>query len=214
MLQWPLYLLAANDGFGAVVFFLIWAIIIVVSQFQKWQEYKRKHQQNAPPPPSPVRLPSQQRFPMSQQPSAQQRPNLPKQAQRYPTTQTAPMQRSGPTKRPVLQRPGIQQRLRPIPPKPLRVPLPSPIAEATSTVAPPTIKSAGPEARMPRESATESTQTTRLAITASELSRAMRPNLLRRSFILTELIAPPMGLRDLQSAEGEIAHERTSKRPS
>ncbi len=195
-----LHFLAKNEGYGALIFFIIWALVAIVSQIQKWQEAKRKQQQSSPPPPPRPALPRPVPLPGTRQMS--RKPQRPQQPVRTMPKLLAKVLPKAPP---------------PLPPKTPREARPVVTVEVPRDAYEATARTAELSARMTQTVGTEqATAATRAfqerpAITAQELSKAMRPQMLRRSFILTELLAPPVGLRDLQSAQERGLHERAQR---
>jgi hypothetical protein len=189
-------LAAGDDGVGKVLFGLIflvlWGVSAIMTQVSKQKEKQRRdrlrmeleRQASAPPILPPLPAPRRQ-SPIIVPPIPAPRPGSPTLRQpKVPHAVTAqrPQPQASP-KRKIFPKLKIPRRPPPQPAQPARRMPVEPLRPSTIVAAPVAVSALTPSPRP-------------TSATASTLRAWLRPNTLRQQFILTEVLQPPVGLRE------------------
>jgi hypothetical protein len=176
--------------FTVVVIAIVWGIGAIASAVKKANEEAARRRASQPTIPRPVSSQRQTPTPIGRRPVVAQgsrrapippRPAIAQQAQLW-------AQMTGRSTPPALP----QRRVIPSPP-PLRQPAPPPPRVAT---APRMARPAAQPAAAVDQAAPRAHRTASAAVGAAVIRRWLRPGVLRRQFILTELLQPPLALRE------------------
>lgn len=175
-------LAAGGDQIIGIIFFLIWVVVLVVSGLQKLGEAKRKREatmrRQMPTTPQPAQQPQHPSRPAPQR--AQLPPRLP-QPEHRPQPQA---------------RPKVPQL-----PKPAATTMPIPTPAPALVSAPDTrdfSAGAASERAFQAEIGSAEQHKARAAkpiVTARQIAKGLRPESFRKLYILTELLQPPIALR-------------------
>lgn len=165
--------LLAQDGedspVAAIIFFVIFAFVSLINWLQKRQQEKRQRQMQVPPPPVPQAPQEvlQQQIPRRQMPKP--RPPQRKQQPKRQQPARVPNQR--------------QQAPRTPPPAPVEV------IEPLAVQMPDVVAATEISEAAPRRAASA-------AVSAARIRHMLSPRNARGTYILTELLQPPVSLRE------------------
>jgi hypothetical protein len=190
------YILADSDVnwpkiiFG-IIFVIIWGISALVSWINKLQQEAKRRQVREQLERSAGRMPQQQQ---------RQQPRQPVRiaeglAQRFPDVLLPPAPMPPPPL-PQQRRPMPPPRL-PVPPKPVRRAPKQPRRAMPVPAAEPVLEEDVPLTPMaPQSPIVSPTRAARPAVDAQALATWLRPATLQKQFMLTEILQPPLALRD------------------
>lgn len=206
---WNVQPLADSDPIFGLVIFLILGIIGAFGQYQKWRQQRQAQQIRQAPPPPPVPT---QHYPPARAPGGRPTPSTSPQSVRHPVGRRAlPHVRPTPTHKSTVivhknttivhkaPRPTRVVTQVPAIPKPqLSGPRHAPVAAQPVEDAAYAHSRASEalSAQMKRGISSTPAVATPPAVTLPEAKRMLRPNNLRKQFILTELLGTPVALRD------------------